>query len=113
MYVKTATVMLKNSILWGNQPSSIHYDQLPAVTYSIVQGGFPGIGNLDVGPRWFAPWNDDLHLNATSPAIDAGDPTALPDPDGSIADMGRFPYDPSWMGLSWIDDGVPGAGPIR
>ncbi len=113
IYVKNTTVMLKNSILWGNQPNSIQYSHLPAVAYSIVEGGFPGIGNLNVDPRWFAPWNGDLHLTASSPAIDAGDPMAPPDPDGSIADMGRFPYDPSWMGLSWNDAGAPGAGPIR
>jgi hypothetical protein len=32
----------------------------------------------------------DHHLTAESPCIDAGDPAAPPDPDETIADMGRF-----------------------
>jgi hypothetical protein len=42
------------------------------VTYSIVQGGFPGTGNLDQDPLFVDAANGDLHLQAGSPAIDAG-----------------------------------------
>ena len=34
----------------------------------------------------------DFHLQAGSPAIDRGNPTTAPDPDGSRADMGAFPF---------------------
>ena len=32
-------------------------------------------------------------LMAASPCIDAGNPATLPDPDGTIADMGAYPFD--------------------
>ena len=31
------------------------------------------------------------HLQASSPCIDAGDPSGVSDPDGSVADLGAFP----------------------
>lgn len=37
--------------------------------------------------------NDDYHLRFDLPCIDAGDPTTFDD-DGSIADVGAFPFDP-------------------
>lgn len=43
-------------------------------------------------------WNvrdDDLYLKPGSPAIDAANPLAPPDPDGSPADIGAIPYDPN------------------
>jgi len=37
----------------------------------------------------------DYRLSAASPCIDAGDPALPPDPDGSVADIGAYPYDQS------------------
>jgi predicted outer membrane repeat protein len=34
------------------------------------------------------------HLEEWSPCIDTGDPYLIPDSDGSVADMGAFPYEP-------------------
>jgi hypothetical protein len=39
----------------------------------------------------------DFHLLAGSPCIDAGDPNSPLDPDGTRADIGPFPYDPSYQ----------------
>ncbi len=91
---------IKDSILWGNLPQAIAAAPNTSfdVTYSIVQGGFPGTGNLSADPLWFRPRGLDLHLMAGSPAIDAGDPTSTFDPDGSRADMGALPFDPNWTG---------------
>lgn len=36
--------------------------------------------------------NEDYHLQAVSPCIDAGDPNSPHDPDSSITDMGAFYY---------------------
>ncbi len=64
---------ITNSIVWGNGPVPV--DGSVAVRYSIVQGGYPGVGNLDQPPR-FMP--DGYHLRLDSPAINAGDPAFVP-----------------------------------
>lgn len=84
---------MKNSIAWGNVPL-----EAVSATWSIVEGGAPGTGNLDLAPRYWAPLAGDLHLRPGSPAIDAGDPTSPRDPDGSVADMGAFPFDAGYCG---------------
>ena len=63
-----------NSIVWANAP-----DQLAAgagvglaVTFSDVQGGFAGAGNLDADPLHADPAGFDFHLLAGSPCLDAG-----------------------------------------
>jgi len=59
------------------------------VTYSDVQGGYPGLGNIDADPLFVDAVGGDYHLQAGSPCLDAGDPTHL-DPDATRADMGAF-----------------------
>jgi len=66
---------LINSILWNNSAESdsqiYRYSGLAAVSYSNIQGGFTGNGNIDSDPL-FA---DSLfHISAGSPCIDTGDP---------------------------------------
>jgi len=51
------------------------------VTYSNVEGGWPGEGNIDANPFFVDPDNDDYHLLAFSPAIDAGTAAGAPDHD--------------------------------
>jgi hypothetical protein len=48
-----------------------------------------GTGGISLNPQFVSA--NDFHLQVTSPCINAGDP-ALTDPDGSIADMGCYPY---------------------
>ena len=101
LFALNATVVL-DSILWGNGSQEIAVDTTPqasiGVTYSDVSGGWPGTGNIDADPKFWDPAVDDFHLEAGSPCIDAGDPNSPPDPDGSRADMGALPYDPSYAG---------------
>jgi hypothetical protein len=47
-------------------------------------------GNIDTDPLFRDPDNGDFRLTADSPCIDAGDPEAELDPDGTTADMGAF-----------------------
>lgn len=84
---------VRSSILWGN--FGLDLGGPPAVTYSIVGGGAPGVGNLDLDPEFFGP-GSDLHLTAASPGIDAGDPSAPLDMDGTRADMGALAFLPGW-----------------
>ena len=55
----------------------------------------PGTGDIYLDPRFIGGSPVDYHLTASSPCIDAGDPSAALDPDGSRADMGALFYDQS------------------
>jgi len=106
--------IIANSILCYNVTNSdaaqISSD-LASVTYSDVQGGWPGEGNIDTDPLFADPDNGDYHLKSqagrwdsisqslivddvTSPCIDAGDrstPVGLePPPNGGIINMGAY-----------------------
>jgi parallel beta-helix repeat protein/predicted outer membrane repeat protein len=77
--------IVKNCIVWNNQPDEIYSSSSkPTVTYSDVEGGWAGVGNIDVDPYFRDSDNGDFHLMATycedeydSPCIDKGDPTIL------------------------------------
>jgi len=75
----------------------------PSVSYSDVQGGYPGTGNINSDPFFIDQTNNDLRLSAGSPAIDAGNNSSLPsdittDLDGNprivngTVDMGAYEY---------------------
>lgn len=66
-----------NCIIWGN--SGLQIVGQVTVTYSDVQGGASGTGNIDVDPLFVDAAGDDYHLAPGSRCIDAGDNTALPD----------------------------------
>ena len=48
--------------------------------------------NILLDPLFVNPGDEDFHLQADSPSIDAGDPSTPYDPDGTIADIGAYPY---------------------
>jgi len=115
---------LANCILWGNAaptgPQIHNYGTSSAtVSYSDVQGGWPGIGNINADPRfvrlgyWVVPppghpggpfWVEgNYHLLPDSPCIDAGTntpPGGLPTTDmdgkprviGGRIDMGPYEF---------------------
>jgi hypothetical protein len=100
---------LINCILWGNNGS--FYDGNEGgqvVSYSIVEGGYPGTGNLNADPLFINAVAGDLRLQGCSPAIDAGRIIALPsgiatDLDGNPryvpgeVDMGTNEFQPGGM----------------
>jgi hypothetical protein len=85
---------LNNCILWGNTPEQIYVDGgVPMVTYSDVQGGWSGQGNIEADPCFADPDANDFHVKSqagrwdpneqkwvqddvTSPCIDVGDPNS-------------------------------------
>jgi len=83
-----SNLVLLNTILWGNQDNQIinQQDSSADITYSIIQGGFEGEGNIDADPLLdsladnggFTPTHA---LQAGSPAIDVGSPTLCPETD--------------------------------
>ncbi len=81
---------LVNCIHWDNDPGDINEDF--QVTYSDMQGGYDGQGNIDDDPELAAPEDGDFGLTRGSPCIDEGDPDSPEDPDGTRADMGAVYY---------------------
>ena len=76
------TVTIQNCIIRDNADSAIVGDAV--VTYSNVEGGFTGTGNIDTDPCFVNPNNSDYHLMSNSPCIDAGDPGTASDVVGTI-----------------------------
>ena len=102
---------LTNCILWGNltpygRPQIHSGYGTESVTYSNVQGGWPGIGNINADPLFVDPNSNDYHLKSegwrydtkrkvwtwddvTSPCIDAGNPGSSLENE-----LLSIPYDP-------------------
>jgi probable HAF family extracellular repeat protein/parallel beta-helix repeat protein/predicted outer membrane repeat protein len=89
----TTTTTMTNCILWANTPEEIYAVEPPVLTYSDIQGGYPGEGNIDADPCFADANNGDYHLKSeagrwdansqtwikddvNSPCIDAGDPNS-------------------------------------
>jgi hypothetical protein len=107
LYVGQSNPIITNTIFWGDSTSlgasEIH--DLPQVTYSDVQGGFSGEGNIDIDPLFRNPQFGDFHLQDSiecgdphySPCVDVGNPNILDnllDCDWglgmALSDMGAF-----------------------
>jgi hypothetical protein len=83
------SIRLHNCILWDNTVGP--FDGGPTqvtATHSLIQGGFPGTGNLDADPLFVDPDQGDYHLRLGSPAIDAG---LAEDPPGTDLDGNARP----------------------
>jgi hypothetical protein len=116
-----------NCVVWGNEPQQVTGPAV--VTYSDVQGGMAGQGNIDADPLFVDSDNGDCHLLPGSPCIDAADNTAVPDgvttdldgnprfvddPDTEdtgygtppIVDMGAYEYQPSECPADFNGDGI-------
>ncbi len=136
VYNNDSCPTLVNCILWGNTPDSIVdvAGSGPAVTYSAVEGGYPGQGNIDVDPRFVdpvsaaeAPTTAGNHrLTSTSPAIDAGTNDVLTvdiDLDGNprvvdgtgdgnaVVDMGAYEFQTPLLTVSKEGEGLVTSAP--
>lgn len=61
------------------------------VSYSLVEGAYPGEGNIDADPKFVDIENGDLHLQRGSPCVDSGTDTGvLTDFDGNPRPIGRY-----------------------
>jgi hypothetical protein len=103
--------VVTNSIFWGNTarsgPHEIGnwHDCRTVVTYSCVEGGYDGEGNIAADPLFVDPDGGDFRLGAGSPCVDSGHGGFAPptDCDGNLryhdrgcpsGPMARVPYFP-------------------
>ena len=72
---------VENCIVWANTAiSSPQIYGAPVVSYSDVEDGFSGEGNIDADPCFIDPAGGDYHLLFDSPCVGAGDPNYEPVP---------------------------------
>jgi len=109
---------LSNCILW-DRGSEIWKgdDSTIAITYSDVQGGWPGTGNINADPLFADPCDGNYHLRPYSPCINKGDNSAVPpsittDLDGNerimfrTVDMGAYEFQGPM--IIFVDDDATG-----
>lgn len=90
--------IFSNCIIFSNNSSGNQFGgnmNNSSVTYSCIQNGYNGTGNINSDPLFVDAQNNNYELKWTSteksPCIDAGDPDPqYNDPDGTRADMGAF-----------------------
>jgi len=119
----SGSAVLSNSILWDEGNEISYHDRSEiTITYSDIQGGFMGEGNIDMDPLFVNPDAGDYHLKSqtgrwdpslqnwvtddvTSLCIDAGDPAVSvisePIPNG---DRARLPIQILSMGPSMFKE---------
>ncbi|BCD62251.1 hypothetical protein NitYY0826_C1127 [Nitratiruptor sp. YY08-26] len=100
IYNHNSSPIITNCIIWTNNYDQIYnYDNSsPTITYSDIEGGYTGTGNINEDPKFVDPINGDFHLQPDSPCINKGDNNApaLPPTDfegdpriiGGIVDIG-------------------------
>jgi hypothetical protein len=123
----SSCAILTNCILWGNTApngSQIYNDGTSSTTvsYSDVQNGWPGTGNINSDPLFIDANNGDLRLLPGSPCINAGDPNFVAEPNetdlgglprviGGRVDMGAYEFNhqpvadagSNQVAYAWID----------
>jgi predicted outer membrane repeat protein len=91
IYCESASPIITNCILWEDSLDEIYItDGNPVITYTDIEGGWEGEGNIDSIPLFIDPLNDDFYLQNGSPCIDTGDPYSRLDLDESRNDMGAY-----------------------
>ena len=90
---------LTNSILWGDRPQEIYfYDASITITYSNIQSGWEGEGNIDADPLFVDPDSGIYYLQVGSPCLSSAncegaieiDKDGQARPLGSACDMGCY-----------------------
>jgi len=84
----SSNLVINSSIIYGNDTHQIDNDNgSVTVTYSDIEDGYTGTGNIDADPLFCFEYPYEYYLMESSPCIDTGDPTET-DLDGTRLDMG-------------------------
>jgi hypothetical protein len=106
---------IANTIVWGNIPDQIDADEEPTVTYSDVQYGYAGEGNIDADPLFTEP-DDEMPLCLRSPdggsweyfgrwVAAEGDVVVIGEPEYGLPQFG-----PAGRGAAYVYRYHPGSG---
>jgi hypothetical protein len=124
--VRCAYATITGCILWDDWPQEVFtYDPgWVNLTYSDIERGWLGVGNIGVDPLFADPdgpdnnpatwWDNDYHLSAGSPCIDAGCNWSMPpdstdlDADGDTSEI--TPLDLDGEGRFFDDPNTPDTG---
>ncbi len=122
--------IIKNSIFWKNSESignnNNEFD-VPVVSYSDIEGGYAGTGNINQNPLFvnetdpdgadniFGTADDGLALQSSSPCINAGTSANAPTTDitgytrTGIFDMGAYEFNPCSTSIIYVNDNATGS----
>ena len=94
-WISDLPARVRHNLFFANQAAAMFwslgggdYDAAAANDFSPIDGVF---ANLEADPMFVDAAAGDFHLLPSSPAVDAGDPTAPTDADGTRGDIGPFP----------------------
>lgn len=78
-YLWSTELTARNNIIWGNTQNSggpvyTRDGAVAHISYTNIEGNYPGDGNIDVSPEFENPF---FILNSESPCIDAGNPDLI------------------------------------
>lgn len=103
IYNNAGASFTRNCILWGNLGTPILNDGGSAsVTYSCVEGGFAGTGNINADPLFSNPVGGDFRVRFISPCLDTGTSTGAPDSD---IESNPRPFDIPGVGFNGAGQG--------
>lgn len=92
---------MTNCILWGDTPDEVSdANSTLNVTYSDIQGGWSGEGNIDADPCFANPGNGDYHLKSEAGRWDTNNQTWIKDTVSSPCIDGGNPNS-DWTGEYW------------
>ena len=102
LLIGDGTWTVTNTIVWGNTTSGdVLGSGIASVSYSDIEGGWTGTGNIDADPLFVDATSGDYRLGVGSPCIDKGTSAGAPDTDidgtprDSAPDMGAY----EWTGF--------------
>lgn len=105
IYTELSDVNFNSGILWNNNPSNIVVSGGDCIfSYSDIEHGWPGTGNINSIPHFLDPVYRNYRLSwinypftdyTRSPCIDSGDPAIPLDTDSTRSDMGAHFFDQS------------------
>jgi predicted outer membrane repeat protein len=100
-----SSVTIINTVVWGNTadasgPQFELWETELDVSYSCIEGGWPGEGTIATYPRFVNPNTGDLRIYYRSPCMDRGanegapqeDIAGIPRPYGGVSDIGAYEW---------------------
>jgi parallel beta-helix repeat protein/predicted outer membrane repeat protein len=97
-----SSAIVNSCIVWGDTVTagneiSLDYTCSIGVSYSDIDGGWSGYGNIDQDPMFVNPSSGNYDISAGSPCIDGGDPIYnVPRGGACRIDMGAYEF---WQGI--------------